>query len=163
MFGRLTLFIKYFHLWVSIVIVVFLLLAIGEVTEMDTFWIEGTDKVMRGVDAPPGFWECHDLKQQEEHIKKNMRAILQLLNIKVIVFPERVEIKGTIPTQVLEKSINIEEAATAPIISSPSPILERGKKLKRGALPLLNTPKNRRVKERRSLSYKNLKGIGFPN
>jgi len=99
-------------------------LAIGKVTEMDTFRIEGTDKAMRGVDAPPGFWECEDLKQQEEHIKKNMRAILQLFNIKVLVFPERVEIKGAIPTQVLEKPINIEEPTTAPIISSPS--LDKG-------------------------------------
>jgi site-specific DNA recombinase len=95
-------------------------LAIGEVTEMDTFRIEGTDKVMRGIDAPLGFWECEDPQQQEEHIKKNVRAILQLFNIKVLVFPERVEIKGAIPTQVLEKSIYKEEPATAPIISSPS-------------------------------------------
>ncbi|MDH5364360.1 MAG: hypothetical protein OEW82_04225 [Dehalococcoidia bacterium] len=120
MFGRLTLFIKYFHLWVSIVIVVFLLLAIGEVTEMDTFWIEGTDKVMRGMDAPLGFWECEDLQQQEERIKKNMRAILMLFNIKVLVFPERVEIKGTIPTQVLDKLTNKEGPETALIINSPS-------------------------------------------
>jgi hypothetical protein len=35
-------------------------LAIGEVTEMDTFRIEGIDKVMRGIDAPSGFWECDD-------------------------------------------------------------------------------------------------------
>ena len=102
-------------------------LAIGEITEMDTFRIEGTDKVMRGVDAPPGFWECEYPQQQEERIKKNMRAILQLFDIKVIVFPERVEIKGAIPTQVLEKSISKEEIATAPINSSPSPLLERGK------------------------------------
>ena len=56
-------------------------------TEMDTFRIEGTDKVMRGVDAPLGFWECENIKQQEEHIKKNVRAVLQLFNIKVLVFP----------------------------------------------------------------------------
>jgi hypothetical protein len=35
-------------------------LAIGKLTEMDTFRVEGTDKVMRGVDAPVGFWECED-------------------------------------------------------------------------------------------------------
>ncbi len=29
-----------------------------EYLEADTFRIEGTDKVMRGIDAPPGFWEC---------------------------------------------------------------------------------------------------------
>ena len=95
-------------------------LAIDEVTEMDAFRIEGTDKVMRGMDAPLGFWECEDLQQQEEHIKKNMRAILQLFNIKVLVFPERIEIKGTIPTQVLDKLTNKEEPETALIITSPS-------------------------------------------
>jgi site-specific DNA recombinase len=95
-------------------------LAIGEVTEMDTFRIEGTDRVMRGIDAPLGFWECEDPQLQEEHIKKNMRAILQLFNIKVLVFPERVEIKGTIPAQVLDKLTNKEEHETARIISSPS-------------------------------------------
>ncbi len=102
-------------------------LAIGEITEMDTFHIEGTDKVMRGVDVPPAFWECEDPQKRAESIKKNVRAILQLFDIKVIVFPERVEIKGTIPTQVLEKSIDKGEPATAPINSSPSPLLERGR------------------------------------
>ncbi len=60
---------------------------------MDTFRIEGTDKVMRGIDAPPGFWECDDPKKRDETIKSNMRAILQLFNIKVLVYPERVAIK----------------------------------------------------------------------
>jgi site-specific DNA recombinase len=115
-------------------------LVIGEVTEMGTFRIEGTDKVMRGVDAPPGFWECQDLEQREEHIKKNMRAILQLFNITVLVFPERVEIKGTIPTQILDR-LTKEGPATALINSSPSPFLERGKIiLEEGLAPLLNTP-----------------------
>lgn len=95
-------------------------LAIGEVTEMDTFRIEGIDKVMRGINAPLGFWECKDLQEQKEKISKNMRAILQLFDIKVLVYPERVEIKGTIPTQILER-ITKEELVTAPIISSPSP------------------------------------------
>jgi hypothetical protein len=54
-----------------------------------------------------------------------MRDILQLFNIKLIVFPERVDIKGTIPTQVLDKTTK-EEAETALIISSPSPYKERG-------------------------------------
>ena len=69
-------------------------LAIGEVTEADTFRIEGTDKVMRGIDVPPGFWECNDRQEQEERIKRNMRAVLQLFNIKVCVFAERAEIGG---------------------------------------------------------------------
>jgi site-specific DNA recombinase len=100
-------------------------LAIGEITEMDKFRIEGTDKVMRGVDAPPGFWDCQDQEEQAKRIKKNMRAILQLFDIEVIVFPERVEIRGAIPTQFLDRITGKEEPATAPVNSSPSPLLER--------------------------------------
>jgi len=102
-------------------------LAIGQVTEADTFRIEGTDKVMRGIDVPPEFWECNNRQEQEEKLKRNMRAILQLFNIRVLVYPERVEIKGTIPTQVLELSTK-KKTQTAPIISSPSPSKERGKR-----------------------------------
>jgi len=43
---------------------------------MDYFRIEGTDKYMRGIDVPPGFRECGDNAEQDEIIKKNMRAIL---------------------------------------------------------------------------------------
>jgi len=110
-------------------------LAIGETTEMDTFRIEGTDKVMRGIDAPPGFWECQDLQKREEKIKRNMRAILQLFNIRVLVYPERVEIKGTIPTQFLDRTTKKEEPETALIISSPSPAIGRGRAIEEGLRP----------------------------
>jgi len=69
-------------------------LAIGEITEKDYFPIEGTDKALRGVDAPPAFWECNP-QEREEKIKRNMRSILQLFNIRVLVYQDRVEIKGT--------------------------------------------------------------------
>ncbi|GAI84699.1 unnamed protein product, partial [marine sediment metagenome] len=85
-----------------------------------------TDKVMRGIDAPTGFWECDVPQKRDETIKRNMRAILQLFNIKVLVCPERVEIKGAIPTQVLDKPTG-DESKTALIISSPSLIKGRGK------------------------------------
>jgi len=94
-------------------------LAIGEAKPKDTFRIEGTDKVIRGIDVPPGFWET-DLKQRREKVKSNERAILQLFNIKVIVFPERVEIKGTIPTQVLDRTAKEEPDDTASFFWSPS-------------------------------------------
>ncbi len=95
-------------------------LAIGEVAEMDYFRIEGTDKYMRGIDVPPGFWECGDHDKQSEIIKKNMRAILQLFGIKVLVYPDRVEIKGTIPSQVLYQGEQ-PEPETGLVITSPSP------------------------------------------
>ena len=113
-------------------------LAIGEVPEMDRFHIEGTDKVMRGVDAPPGFWECEDPREREEKIKGNMRAILQLFNIGVLVYPERLEIKGTIPAQVLDKTTKEEtESKPALIINSPSLYKGGGIIFKRGEASLL--------------------------
>ncbi len=95
-------------------------MSIGEVTEMDYFRIEGTDKYMRGIDVPPGFWECGDHEKQGEIIKKNMRAIMQLFGIKVIVYPDRVEIKGTIPSQVLYQGEQ-PVPETGLVINSPSP------------------------------------------
>jgi len=78
-------------------------LAIGELTEMDYFRFEGTDKYMRGIDVLPGFWECGDREKQSRIIKKNMRSILQLFGIKVLVYPDRIEINGTILPQVLQQ------------------------------------------------------------
>jgi len=94
-------------------------LTIGEVTEMDYFRLEGTDKYMRGIDAPLGFWECNDHAKQDETIKKNMRSILQLFGIKVLVYPDRIEIKGTIPQQTLYQK-EASEPETALFVSSAS-------------------------------------------
>jgi site-specific DNA recombinase len=115
-------------------------LAIGEVTEMDYFRIEGTDKYMRGIDVPPGFRECGDHDKQAEMIKKNMRAILQLFGISVLVYPDRVEIKGAIPSQVMYQGEK-PESDTGLVISSPSPSKEKGKDMRRGAALLLDTRK----------------------
>ncbi len=68
---------------------------------------------------PSRVGECDDPQKRDETIKRNMRAILQLFNIKVLVYPQRVEIKGAIPTQVLDKPTG-DEPETALIISSPS-------------------------------------------
>jgi len=93
-------------------------LSIGERTEQDTFRIEGTDLVMRGIDAPSGFWDCNNLGEQANTINKNLRAVLQLFNIRVHIFPDRIEIQGAIPTQVLDVSSQ-KEPPGAPIIVSP--------------------------------------------
>ena len=103
-------------------------MAIGAVSDQDTFRIEGTELTMKGIDAPLGFWECENPKEREETIKRNMRAILQFFNIKIFVFPERVEIRGAIPTQVLERKTE-RAHSTAPIIISPSLTEGRGKNL----------------------------------
>lgn len=91
----------------------------------NTHGFEMTDLVMRALDTPPDFREGVDLQEKRETMKRNQRSILQKFNIRVIVYPERVEIKGTIPTQVLDKTYK-EENKTAPIIISPWS-KERGK------------------------------------
>ncbi len=93
-------------------------LSIGECIEQDTFRIEGTDLVMRGIDAPSGFWDCNSLEEQTNIIKKNMRAVLQLFNIRVHIFSDRIEIQGAIPTQVLDISSQ-KKPPGVPIIVSP--------------------------------------------
>ncbi len=60
--------------------------------------------------------------------KKNMRAILQLFGIKVIVYLDRVEIKGTIPSQVLYKREK-PEPETGLVITSPSPYQGEGRRV----------------------------------
>jgi len=92
-------------------------LSIGECIEQDTFRIEGTDLTMRGIDAPSGFWDCNSLEEQANIISKNLRAILQLFNIRVHIFPDRIEIRGAIPTQVLNMS-DQKESPGVPIIRS---------------------------------------------
>lgn len=93
-------------------------LSIGERTEQDAFQIEGTNMVMRGINAPSGFWDCNNAQEQDNIIKKNLRAILQLFNIRVHIFPDRIEIQGAIPTQVLD-ILNQKESPDVPIIGSP--------------------------------------------
>jgi hypothetical protein len=53
----------------------------------------------------------------------------------VFVFPERIEIRGAIPTQVLDISTRKQNQA-AQIINSPSAIKERGKQVFEGVKPL---------------------------
>ena len=55
------------------------------------------DLVMREIDAPPGFWDCHDAQEQDNIIEKNLKAVLQLFNIRVHMFSDRIEIQGAIP------------------------------------------------------------------
>jgi len=54
----------------------------------------------------------------------------------VLVYPERVEIKGTIPTQFLDRTTKKEEPETALIISSPSLDKGGGEKVRGADAPL---------------------------
>jgi len=55
---------------------------------------------------------------EKQGTTKSQRAILRRFNIRVIVYPEHVEIKGTIPTQILDNT-NKNEKETARINNSP--------------------------------------------
>jgi hypothetical protein len=68
---------------------------------------------------PPGYYECDDSKKRVNVVIKNIRAIMQLFNIKVFVYADRVEIRGAIPSQLLEMKA-VKKSFPAPIISSPS-------------------------------------------
>ena len=89
-------------------------LSIGECIEQDTFRIE---VVMRGIDAPSGFWDCNCLEEQDNIIKKNLRAMLQLFNIRVHIFSDRIEIQGALPKQVLDMPSH-KQSPGAPISRS---------------------------------------------
>ena len=105
--------------------------AMGELTEKDTFKFEGISKVMRGIAAPVGFYKAIDPKERAERIKRNMRAILELFDIKVHVRPDRIEVKGSIPEQVIDFSAP-KQPETASIISSAS-LVREGEENCRGA------------------------------
>jgi hypothetical protein len=68
-------------------------------------------------DTPPDCSNGYDLQENLEATKNSQRALLQKFNIRVVVYPDRVEIKGAIPTQILDKT---EKEKTARIICSPS-------------------------------------------
>jgi predicted nucleic acid-binding Zn ribbon protein len=74
--------------------------------------------VVKGISAPPDYRECSD-DEQNEKINRNLRALLQFFGIKVLVFPERVEIRGAIPTQMLDISTR-RQTKVAQIITFPS-------------------------------------------
>ena len=108
--------------------------AIGEATGMDTFRKKGRNIVVRGIDAPPEYWECND-RERDEKINRNLRALLQFFSIKVFVFLEHVEIRGAIPAQMLETKTR-KKTGTARIVASPSPSEGKGKLNKEELTPL---------------------------
>ena len=95
-------------------------LAIGEMVDMGSFRVEGTEYGGRPIDAPPAFLDCGDPDKQRDVITENRRAMLQLFGVKVHVFPDGIKVRGSIPTQVLELANNgfKATATTGPIISS---------------------------------------------
>ena len=83
----------------------------------NTHGFEMTDLVMRVMDTPPDFLECVDIQEKRESTQRSQMAILQKFSIRVIVYPNRVEIKGAIPTQILDKTNKVEDGTT-PMITS---------------------------------------------
>jgi len=117
-------------------------LAIGEVVDMGSFRVEGTEYRGRLIDVPPAFLECQDPEQQKATITENRRAMLRLFGVKVHVLPDRVEVRGSIPTQVLELANNGPKATatTGPIIRSASPSGEGEEAFRGGASQKRRSP-----------------------
>jgi hypothetical protein len=67
-------------------------------------------------DTPPDCKHGDDLQGNPEATLRSQRVLLQKFNIGVVVYPDRVEIKGAIPTQILDKTV---KAKTARIICPP--------------------------------------------
>lgn len=92
-------------------------LAIGEVVDMATIKFEGLEgAIFKGIVAPTELGEGEDPEERRTVITRNLRAILQKFGIGVLVFPDKVEVRGGIPTQVLDLS-GPQPEPTGPIIS----------------------------------------------
>jgi hypothetical protein len=73
---------------------------IVKLTDMTDLKIAGTDIVAKSI-TPQGILEATPAERMEL-LKKNWRGILQLFDIHIIVFNDRIEIRGFIPPQVIE-------------------------------------------------------------
>ena len=92
-------------------------LAIGEIETKKIMVFEGEYPIyLWDVIDPPAYYECDDSRKRADVVIKNVRAIMQLFNIKVLVYSDRVEIKGAIPPQLLELK-TVKESFPAPVIS----------------------------------------------
>jgi site-specific DNA recombinase len=111
--------------------------AIGEIEEMKTIISETTFSVKPGAispsdryvniptspdvssimwwDAiePPEFFESDDPGKRAPDIIRNMRAVFQFFDIKIFVYNDKVEIRGTIPQQI----IDMHKVKQQPIVS----------------------------------------------
>ena len=88
---------------------------IGKLTDMTDFKIEGTDIVAKSM-MPHNIIKATPAERMEL-LKKNWRGILQLFDIHVTVFNDRIEIRGLIPPQVIEISRK-KQSEGAPISHS---------------------------------------------
>ncbi|GAF67594.1 unnamed protein product [marine sediment metagenome] len=91
----------------------------GKLSEDNTFVDGLMDIILKDTETSLGMTEEDDPRKKQEAITRNRREILHLFNIRVLVYPERVEIKGALPSHVLDKTTN-KNPETAPVISSPS-------------------------------------------
>jgi hypothetical protein len=68
---------------------------------------------------PPEFFESEDPGKRAPDIFRNIRAVLQFFDIKIFVYHDRVEIRGTIPTQIIDMQ-SLKQRPVVPIINSRS-------------------------------------------
>jgi len=93
-------------------------IALGKIEPKQIMVFEAENPIyMWDVIDPPAFYECEDSRKRSNEVVRNIRAVLQLFDIKVFVYSNRVEIKGAIPPQLLGMN-DVRETLPAPVISS---------------------------------------------
>lgn len=82
-------------------------MAIGTLAEMETVLVDEESGLTVKTNLPPGFNDPAVPAAEKRHrIMTNWRELLRFLDIKVIVYPDRAEIRGTIPPQIIEDSVH---------------------------------------------------------
>jgi site-specific DNA recombinase len=93
--------------------------SIGKPAEVATAVIDDETGLIGKTVLPPGFMDPGVTpSEKRKRIIRNMRSLLRFLNIKVIIYPDRKEIRGAIPPQVIEVSAKDGNSVGCRITSS---------------------------------------------
>jgi site-specific DNA recombinase len=80
-------------------------MAIGEPAEWETVLVDDETGITMKSNLPPGFTDPGiPAAEKGQRVMTNWRELLCFLNIKVIIYPDRTEIRGAIPPQFFETS-----------------------------------------------------------
>jgi site-specific DNA recombinase len=88
-------------------------MAIGNPAEMETVLVDEETGITVKSNLPPGFTSA-DIPAAEkgQRVTTNWRELLRFLNIKVIIYPDRTEVRGAIPPQFFENSMHANTRAS---------------------------------------------------
>jgi hypothetical protein len=93
-------------------------MAIGKLAEMNGALVDEEIGLIAKTNLPPGFLDPNITPaEKKQRIVSNMRALLLFLGAKVIIYPDRKEIRGAIHPQII-KNTTMDSSAGVPITSS---------------------------------------------